>query len=523
MKPTSRAGSYGWLCAAVVLSCATGSDQFVARAAAQDAAGLAAALETTFVKTIELAEPSVVSIAREKKRLQAAVDLPFEIGRRNVGGPLQDDSSQSNHIPNEFGTGIIVREDGLILTNYHLVRGGPVEGTAQAAEQELSVRLADRRRFTARIHAADPRSDLAVLKIDASGLKPIKLAHAAPVKKGQIVLALGNPYAIARDGSASASWGIISNISRLADLEGDTGDQQVDEEVRKRQTIHHLGTLLQTDARLNLGTSGGPLLNLRGELIGITTSLAAIVGYEKSAGFAVPIDDASRRVIETLIKGQEVEYGFLGVHLPVRNEPELRDEEYKQIGEKYGQYGAAKLAGVIPNSPASQAGMQAHDIILSVNGKPIHSQVDLTREIGLLEPGTKARLKVLRSERRTELTLDVVVGKWPVMDDEGIVATHRRHEPWRGIVVDYVTARKRFWPPARDRYQDREIPFAVLVRELEAGTPASMADLQPGDFITHVNGRPVHSPQQFYEEANRATGEADLSLASGRKVKIKPR
>src|SRR5262249_42495116 len=134
-------------------------------------------------------------------------------------------------------------------------------------------------------------------------------AKSVPVRKGQIVIALGNPYAIARDGSASATWGIVSNISRQAMAEG----EPTDSEARRNETIHHLGTLIQLDARLDLGTSGGALLNLQGELIGMTTSLAAIVGYEKSAGFAIPFDDSMKRIIESLRQGKEVEYGFLGV------------------------------------------------------------------------------------------------------------------------------------------------------------------------------------------------------------------
>lgn len=477
------------------------------RVAAQEPGGLAAAeaIGEAFSRAIEQAEPSVVSIARDKVRQLRLNDTSPVTGLENP-----------NYIPNEFGTGIVVREDGLILTNYHLVRS-PVEAKGAASEQILYVRLADRRGFPARIHAADPRSDLAILKIDASKLKPIKLpdlAQAKPVRKGQLVVALGNPYAIARDGSASASWGIISNISRQAHLEGD----QIDPEVQKKQTIHHLGTLLHTDMRLELGTSGGPLLNLKGELIGITTSLAAITGYEKSAGFAVPVDEMTLRIIETLIKGEEVEYGFLGI-----NPQDVVPADLKRISDRFNQHGAARVKEVLPNSPASQGGLNFEDLILAVNDKPIYSQTDLMREIGLLAPGSTARLRVVRNGYPGDLVLNVIVGKWPVVDDEGIVATTRRYKPWRGMTVDFATARKRFFPQIN--FRSRDLPPGVLITEVLPNTPAAAVELQTGEFVTHVNGVLVRNPQQFYTEVGRyKEDEVRLSLAFGRQpVSIKSR
>src|SRR5436190_7283524 len=234
----------------------------------------AAAIQDAFIKAIEMAEKSVVSISRDKR--QAAIFHPDN--RIPFGRERGADPADLNWVPNEFGAGLIIDKAGLILTNYHLVRGGPVEGKPdQKADQTLYVRLSDRRGFEARIIAADPRSDLAVLKIPVGDLPAFKLENKTlPVRKGQFVIALGNPYAIARDGSASATWGIVSNISRQAMAEGDASDS----ERRQNETIHHFVTLIQLDARLDLGTSGGAVLNLQGELIGITTSLAAIVGYE---------------------------------------------------------------------------------------------------------------------------------------------------------------------------------------------------------------------------------------------------
>src|SRR5262249_34201964 len=153
-------------------------------------------------------------------------------------------------------------------------------------------------------------SDLAVLKIAANDLKPIRIGNASAIRKGQFVIALGNPYQIARDGTASASWGIVGNLVRQAELDPDVPLRE-----RPQKRLQNQGMLIQIDTRLDLGTSGGALIDLHGNLVGITTSLASIVGYEKSAGYAVPIDDSTRRIIEALRQGREVEYGFLGVDM----------------------------------------------------------------------------------------------------------------------------------------------------------------------------------------------------------------
>ena len=146
-----------------------------------------------------------------------------------------------------------------------------------------------------------------MLSIEAADLTPIALGTADDLKKGQIVVNLGNPYAIARDGQASAAWGIVSNLHRKAPATPSESDPT------GRPTLHHFGTLIQTDARLNLGTSGGPLLDLRGDMVGLCVAFAAAPGYEAPGGYAIAVDATFRRAVETLQQGREVEYGFLGI------------------------------------------------------------------------------------------------------------------------------------------------------------------------------------------------------------------
>lgn len=487
------------------------------RLSANEPDGLAAAvaIQDAFVKAIESAEKSVVSIARTK--------VPTPILERRKG-PWREERQTSiedpDYVPNEFGAGIIIDENGLVLTNYHVVRGGPAveQKSEHKPEQTLYVRLPDRRGFEARIFAADPRSDLAVLKIPATDLKPIRLGNASTVRKGQFAIALGNPYLIARDGSASATWGIISNLARHALPDPDLSEQ----EQRRRETLQNLGVLMQIDTRLDLGTSGGALINLQGELIGITTSLASIVGYEKSAGFAVPIDDSTRRIIETLRQGKEVEYGFLGI-MPDSVLPSDFVGDLAPVVERYHQYGAARILEVVQNLPAQRAGLQANDLVIRVDNKPIFSKSDLMREIGVQGPGTVVRMLVWR--RGKEVELPVEIGKWPVINEEAMITSVPLRDPWRGLVYDYPTARLRSFnargnPPERNS--------GVLILDVQPNSPAAALELRPEDLITHVKGKSVRTPREFLEIVQGDTGPVQLQLLSGstqlqsRTVEIKP-
>ncbi len=350
------------LLAALAVGCCLNPWQSALRA--QDAEGLAAAtaLERVFVDVIRRVEPSVVSVARIRPSPNVNQFNPFDIDPK--GHSDFDKPESPDFVPNEFGTGIVVApirgsDERFILTNYHVVRGGPPAAAgSKPGESQIYVRFGDRRGYQARIIAADPRSDLAVLAIDyaalgmkPSDLKPIPLrTDKSPLQKGQLVLSLGNPYAIARDGSASVSWGMIGNVSRRP-----APIRQRDFAPPKAKTIHQYGTLLQVDTRMELGTSGGALVDLRGQLVGVTTSLAALEGYEKSVGFAIPIDSFARRVIETLCHGYEVEYGFLGLSNPQPILPDQRARGPLQAVVRGScRAGDSELAGGRSRSPAGR-------------------------------------------------------------------------------------------------------------------------------------------------------------------------
>lgn len=495
--------------------------QFPSRAVSQDVDGLGAALaiERTFQDVVERTEQSIVSIARIKTR-QSIINPPTDGEPFGIDLSLIDDIDPNapdnpDFVPTDFGSGILIAPTGnpdelFILTNYHVVKGGPPAGTpADDAQYKLYVRFANKRGCEASIIAGDPRSDLAVLRIDfaalhvqPSELKPIALGDGSHIRKGQLVLALGNPYAIGRDGSASVSWGMVSNITRRPAKP--KANSPLD--VQRYETIHHYGTLLQVDTRLNLGTSGGALVNLRGELIGITTSLAALDGYEKSAGFAIPLDAAMRRIIDSLVRGHEVEYGFLGLH-PL----DALAADLDLLPHKASQASAVVVSSVTENSPAQSIDLARGDLVLAINDQPILDHYDLFREVGSLGPDASARIRFWSRRNGREITRSVRLGKWPAINEEDIVATSPRYQPWRGVTIDYSSARDRYF----DRF--RYIRAVVVLKVDDAEQPAG---LKPGDFITQVNEKPVTTPAEFYAAVDGLDDAVTLKLLDGREIPI---
>lgn len=500
-----------------------GVSQLDSPARAQDPAF---ALEETVVKLVQRVESSVVSIARIKPEPVAPQRPqlnPFDalnpLERRRLRQREQQaptDAEDPDFQPNEFGAGIVISplgsEERLVLTNYHVVRGGPVS-PANSTEDgtSLLIRFADRRSCEAAIIAADPRCDLAVLRLfltdsglESSRLKPLDWSTSTSLRKGQFVVMLGNPHAIARDGSASVSWGMVSNLARRP--------LPWTNDLHARRSLYRLGSLIQIDGRLNLGTSGGPVLSLKGELVGISTSLATVEGYEKSAGFAIPLDDLTRRIVKSLVAGQEVEYGVLGI------EPsDVTPSEFRSLGIEADQGSAAKALNIIRDSPGDRAGIETEDVFLKIAGEPVLCESDLMRLVGLHAPETEIEVVVWRRGREGLLTMKVKLGKWPVLDDEGIIETAPRFAPWRGITVDHPTGRAKFSSEPSVSYRR-----AVVITKVIADSPAVAARLQPGDFISHVNKVAVQSPAEFHAAVKAAgSGPITLRLYEGRTVFVR--
>jgi serine protease Do len=477
------------------------------------------ATEEHLRKVIATARPSVVAVlvshstkypplpADERKqpgRLGAYTrQAPLPVGRWRPfvqqPDPL-DLSDPENARDYQYGSGVVLDSDGLVLTNYHLIEGAT----------KIYVRTSTGRGFYADIHAADARSDLAVLKPAEPlprGLSPdpIKFADVRvrgpkpTVAEGMFVVTLGHPAATGvADGKASASWGILSNVGRRA-----AGPGQEDQ---RNRSLHHYSMLLQTDARITLGCSGGALLNMDGELVGLTTPMAAVTGAETAGGFAIPFDRNYRRIVEVLKAGREVEYGFLGVQAVPEASPADADSDRAGL----------RLSAVVRGTPAAAANLSAGDVVTAIDGIPVGEADDLFMHIGAALAGTKLKLTVRRNGRQRD-DVEVTLAK---LDHPLPWIASNRPKPVFGLRVDYLSVLLVQKQNAPRGAAVPRIPPGVVVRELEPGSPAETKfkaiDNAPNQWIiTRVNGKAVGTPAEFYRAAGATpTGPVTLLLVN---------
>jgi S1-C subfamily serine protease len=458
------------------------------KAPAPSPVDVVAAIETAIADAIAKAEPSVVAIHRYKgensqetqavrgrKRLSNLHEpqqrFPFE-------GRIPRIPQQSNLISFDFGSGVVIGDRGQILTMYHVVKGA----------RQLIVRAAERQEFDAEIIAADPRSDLAVIaptESDGAGpprLRPLPIGDAGRLRKGAFLIALGNSFNAARDGKPSASWGILSNIARK--LDPDLDDMSIG---RRPVRLLNYPTLLQLDTKLNLGMSGGAVINLKGELVGLTTMAASPAGFDAVAGYAIPMDTLGRRAVETLKEGKEIEYGLLGI----RADPNYTN----RVGE------------VTVNSPAALGQLQAGDEIIAINDAPVFDFDSLILAVNVHSAGDSVRLKIRRGDETIDRTL--VLAKFPI--DGELIATNRP-KPWRGLRVDYTSALNllTFGP----NFLDSPLPGVVVV-EVEEGSPAASAGIKKGQLIRRVGDRNVRTPRDFAQAVATLDGPVTLQTDLG--------
>lgn len=448
-------------------------------------------LEKTLTETIARAEPSVVAIGR----IQSAQLVLPDRRPGDVFIELRNEAANAN-APLTVGAGVIIDRSGLVLTHYLAVHEG----------DQHTVTTVDRTTYAATVRAADPRSGLAVLAIDTKA-KPlqqpgvqsnipapdsfpaIKLGDAAIVRKGQFVIAIGNPYAIQTDGQPTASWGIVTNLARKApsgtnfnDAPGPAGDF--------RTTLHHLGTLIQTDARLGFSVAGGALINLRGELIGLTTTAATIAGHEQPAGYAIPINSTTRRIIDTLKQGREVEYGMLGVGFG-----QLSLDSPTATGSRLA------LSQVFAGGPAARAGLAPGDIVTLVADVPVNDVDSVQLAISKLPPSTVTKVEYTRGGQPA--TANVTLAKLAIA---GKRIASIRPAAWLGVRVDFPTALEALELTQAAAANLIDPAGCVLVSEVDEKSVAWNAGLRRGMFISHVGGKRVSSPAEF-AEATKSVGE----------------
>ncbi len=433
-------------------------------------------MEKVLVNAIAKAEKSVVAIARVRKG-------------RGIGQVGPDAGAlDPEFIPNEFGAGVAVDQNGSILTNYHVLRD-PDRYDYYVYWQKKAYR--------AKLVGAHSWYDLAMLRIDGAAIPPIAFADTTKLKKGRFVISLGNAYGIAHDGEPTASWGIISGLARRPRARTPwNADNRSADQTPGRENVHYYGTLIYCDNRVNLGSSGGALINLKGEMIGLTTSLAALAGYDKSGGFAVPMDEYTRRVIRDLGNGLITGNGFLGIGTANLSADRRRNGEF-----------GVWVKHVVAGSPASKAGLRANmDIISHVNGNRVSTSHELIRDLSRIAPGDSVRLTLRRSGR--ELSVTVALSKKHLNLDRPSIAT--APEPsWRGMQVDFTTAVPYgVMEQHGERIDKKE---CVVVSHVDRGSPAWDAGLRQWMFISQVDGVTVSRPREFYEQVENKAGDVRLS------------
>lgn len=411
-------------------------------------------MEEAFSAVADRVMPAVVNVSTvPKKGLPGSEDAP-ERFREFFGDDYYERYFRRR--PREdsraTGSGVIVNPKGYILTNNHVIENA----------QEITVRLSDARRFPAKLVGRDPKTDLAVLKVDAPGPLPVAdLGDSDRLRVGQWAIAIGNPFGLDR----TVTVGIISATART------------------RVGVATYEQFIQTDASINPGNSGGPLLNLDGRVIGINT---AIVAAGQGIGFSIPINMA-KDVMRQLIARGRVVRGWLGIVIQ-----DVTDELAGSFGvrERHG----VLVADVLKGGPADMAGLRPGDVVVDFGGTAIKEVPDLQRRVAAVTPGQPTKLTVIRDRR--PLGLSVMVGEMPA--EEPLLAEGPGAESW-GLSVEPLgaeTALRLNLPHSR----------GVLISDVTAGSPADKAGLRRGDVILEINRRSVGDPSTFARELAAVPG-----------------
>ena len=402
-----------------------------------------------YAAVIDPALPAVVNISSTKivKRQNNVPDLFHQFfGDQFDRRPSRPETEREYSL----GSGVVVNPDGYILTNNHVVSGA----------SDVEVFTQDKKKFKAKVIGTDARTDVAVLKIDASGLPAVTLGDSAKLKVGDVVFAIGDPFGVGE----TATMGIISATGR--GLGG---------------AIEHYEDFIQTDAAINPGNSGGALLDLHGDLVGINTAIiAGGGGGNQGVGFAIPINMVSN-VMEQIVEHGKVIRGQLGVAIQ-----SVDADMAKAFGLSQG--GGALVGDVTPGSPAAKAGIERGDIILDLDGRKVNGPDDLSVHVSETAPGTTVHLKIARKgqTRVVAVTLsDLPERPEQSANGEGHTAA------LRGVQVEDLT-------PAIAR--QLEVPTTtagVVITSVDPASAAAAADLEGGDVIQEVNRKPVHNVTEY--------------------------
>lgn len=393
-------------------------------------------------------KPSVVNISSIRTIRTQGIPHPFfndPFFRRFFGDEFRFFERPREHRQSGLGSGVIVDKDGYILTNYHVVKDA----------DEIKVKLSDKREFTGKVIGTDPKTDLAVIKIQADKLPVIKWGDSDKLRVGEMILAIGNPFGL----NQTVTAGIVSATGRanvgIADYED----------------------FIQTDAAINPGNSGGALVNIRGELIGINTAIFSTSGGYQGIGFAIP-SNMAKVVMENLIKKGKVVRGWLGVSIQAIT-PELA----KQFGLQSEK--GVLVSDVMEDSPAEKAGLKRGDIILELDGKEFSEPSALRNAVAVIPPGKEVTIKILREGK--QITTKAVIAELPA----GLQKMSAPSEgPLKGIQVQDIT------PEVRRSLQLPKRVTGVIVVDVAEGSPAE-GFIVENDVIMEINRKKVNNTKDY--------------------------
>ncbi len=406
----------------------------------------------SYADVVDHVAPAVVTI-HASRRVRAPQQFPFfddPFFRNFFGGGVPQSRGPQTEVQHALGSGVIVRADGHILTNHHVIDGA----------EDIKVDLNSGRTYSAKVVGSDAASDLAVLKIDASGLPLLQLADSDKVRVGDVCLAVGNPLGVGE----SVTAGIISAKGRSTETVGGGSFQD----------------FLQTDAPINQGNSGGALVNTRGELVGINSQILSSNGGNIGIGFAIP-SNMARNVMNQLIGKGKVQRGMLGIGIQ-----QVTSDIASGLGLK--QVRGVLVNSVNPGGPADRAGVKTGDVIVQLNGKDVTDANKLRNEVAGLMPGTVVTLSIVRDGK--PLDVRVTLGE---LTPESARANQQSSGGDEGagklgISVSPLT------PNRAAQLGLRRGTQGVPIDEVDPNGPAAQAGIQPGDVIQEVNRQPVRTP-----------------------------
>lgn len=430
---------------------------------------LLAALDDEYTRLVHAVVPSVVSITTSKRVQTGYAIDPFELlfHHRLQGVPQEQERYA-------LGSGVIVSKEGHILTNNHVI----------ADMDKIEVELSDGRAEPAEIIGADPETDIAVLKIKGVTVAPLPIGNSDDVKVGQLAFAIGNPLGL----QETVTRGIISAKSRIVD---DSSMQY-----------------FQTDAAINQGNSGGALVNLRGELIGINTRIASQSGGSQGLGFAIP-SNIARRVLESILKQGRVIHGYLGVVIQ-----QLTPELAAHFG--VNQTNGALVTQVATGSPAEKAGLRSGDVITKFNGRQINGIQDLRARVAETPVDTAVDIGIVRGNQETKLTAKIAeqpVGGGALQQQPGIpqlpqpaTPAPEENDMLAGVVVTQI--------PADHRQNLPDNVKGVMVAEVAPDSVAANSPdpLRAGDVIEEIDHKPVPTVADYQKVVKQMKADGKQTL-----------